>query len=119
MDVIGCTEVEINGEKYKAKPSFKALITIEEIAGCSLVKICGRFSKSDMRINDVAAILYGCIKAEHKGFVMSYEQFGELVYADSLKNGMSKLSIIAVGIVTNVLTGNTEKKSTGNTKETE
>lgn len=103
--VDGEKEIEICGRKFKARPSFRALVTIEEKAGCSLVKMLQRASKQDVRANDIAAILYGCFKASDPDFKMDYDDLGEMVY----QHGVMEMAPSAISLVVDALAGQEKK----------
>jgi hypothetical protein len=110
MEEILGTQVEILDKKFLCKPTFKALVTIEKVAGCSLVKIFNRFANSDSHVTDVAAILYGCAKEGEKDLKETYEDFGNMV----VECGVTNLLVTAFDLIKDCLSGpdSTKKKPT-------
>jgi len=59
--LIGETEIKLDGKTYKLKPDFKALLLIEQLTRSSIIEIFNRFSDSKSTYNDVASIYYACM----------------------------------------------------------
>ena len=98
-------DIELCGKKYHCKASFSALVTIEQKAGVSLIKIFERYSQHDVRAIDVAAILYGCMKGADDNLPLSFEAVGDLVY----EHGIGSLQLPAFMLVKDAFTGPKKK----------
>ena len=77
----GEVEIELGGETYILRPTFHALVEIEERLGEGIVALTSRLSRGDIRLKDVATILHAGMRAVRGTKVMPYEELGRLVVA--------------------------------------
>ena len=85
--------LEINGNKYTARPTFEALAAIEEEAGTSIASLVYTASGGSMALAVMKSILYETIKAHGEG--VDVKQLEEDLVNGGLQNGIiAALSVI-------------------------
>jgi hypothetical protein len=102
---VGEKELELCGEVLLLRPSFEALVEIESKSR-PLTQIVGAFAKGDFKISDVTAIIYCTAKASNKNPLLSFNEVGEMILAD----GLMKIAPIAFDVISNVLSGDEDRK---------
>jgi hypothetical protein len=102
---VGEKELQICGVTLLLRPSFEALVEIESKSR-PLTQIVSAFAKGDFKISDVTAIIYCTAKASNKNPILSFNEIGEMVLADGLMN----IAPIAFDVISNVLSGDEERK---------
>ena len=74
--------ININDKEYTLVASFRALQEIERVLGTGLLEILHRAKRKDIKITEVAAVIYGGLygnKDLKKHERLSFEQVGELI----------------------------------------
>jgi hypothetical protein len=101
MKLLGEYEYELAGEKFKLKPTFEAMIEIEEITGLKCTEILDSITKRKFSVKEAVACLYCGMKGANGGKeVMSKEDVFQRVASDGLfKHFRAGL------LITSVLTG--------------
>lgn len=95
QNVKGSKIITLGGKEYELVPSFRGLQEIEKKADAGLVSILSRAAKKDIRVTDMAAVIYGgmlgnrAIKQKDR---LEFEEIGDLI----TEHGM-------MGIVSDVL----------------
>lgn len=103
---IGEVELELGGKTYTLKPSFKALVEIEDKAGLPCLSIAQDISNGKLAVKSVVAILYGgLVGAGVKD--LSFDQVGEFV----VEGGLQRYVQPAATFLARGLIANPEKKT--------
>ncbi|MFN3232938.1 MAG: gene transfer agent family protein [Alphaproteobacteria bacterium] len=63
----GEASVQLAGKSYILRPSFAALVEIEERCQCGIIELAQRFFDQKVRARDVVAVLFAGIKAGGDG----------------------------------------------------
>jgi hypothetical protein len=104
---IGEVEIELGGKTYTIKPSFRALVEIEEKSGQACLTIAEGISKGLIPVKTLVAILYGgLVGAGVKD--LTFDQVGEFV----IEGGMNRYVQPAATFLARGLMANPEKKTT-------
>lgn len=86
----GELEVSLGGKKLTLRPTFEALVEIEDKAGVGLSSILRNFSKAEWTLKQVAAVIYGGLshlKDSRSGLhTYPFEVVGELIVAHGMKD---------------------------------
>lgn len=96
----GEREIRMCGESYCLVPDFESLHEVEKLAGCSLTMLAMKFARSDVRITEVAALIYGGIKGSGEK-KLTFAEVGKLVQ----RHGLVRLIPAAGEFLTAAISG--------------
>lgn len=83
MKLLGELPIEIDGKQYVLKPTFKALLAIEELSGKTLSELLKLFLSSKAGVKDVTAVIYGGMLGKNGDRpLLTYDQVGELIMSN-------------------------------------
>ena len=100
----GETTVTLGGKQLVLRPTFEAVEQIQDRLGERLVPLISRLSRSDFGVRDIAVPIHEFARAG--GSEMEYQDIGELVLAEGLKN----VAPTIMTMITDILLG-PEKKT--------
>lgn len=99
----GEVSVTLDGREYKLRPTFQALVEIEQATGCGLVELTRRFIDGKHSMRDIASILVAGINAgrEPGAPPVRFEQIGPWAY----EAGFLRVTEPCLQLLNNGLTG--------------
>ena len=104
--LLGEIELEIGGVAHTLRPSFEALLEMEDRAGCGVLRIAKAFFEQDIKFKYVVAVLYGGIKGANPAFDMSFSKFGQMLMDEG---NMPKFAAAAATLLSKGLVGREKK----------
>lgn len=96
--------IKIQGQDYLARPSHEAIANVEGYTEKGIIEVVYNFHKSRQSLKEVVAVLYFSMKAVKPKLPWKIDEFSEIV----VKQGLLQLSAPATGLVSMMVTGETE-----------
>ncbi len=83
--------IELNGEKYPAKLTFRALAELEELTRVSFMTLFDRFANGNFNTNDIINILYVALK--YGGVEVTLDDLQDMDFdTEQFQNIMTEIS---------------------------
>lgn len=82
----GEVQVTLGGQTHIMRPTFEALVAIEERTGMSLLRIVEKASDRDISLGTIGAVVYEGIKATNPDLKLTFKEVGRLVVASGITN---------------------------------
>ena len=94
-------DLTLDGKTWSLRPTFDALVRIEQSLGVGIVPLLYRYQSQQYGITDVTRILYEGIRAAHGNETPQFADLGEAV----LRAGLPDCSTVAMDLLTDALNG--------------
>lgn len=104
----GETTIELAGEEYTCRLNVDALIKIETALDMGILKITQRLSEGDVRLNDLAVVLYHALRGGGKD--VTDRDVKQLIQDSGIVGATSQVAQLLVGTLTDPNAEESEKK---------
>jgi len=109
----GEASVSLGGRRYTLRPSFAALVEIEERCGCGIIELAQRFFDQKVRTKDVVAVLFAGIRAGGDGPDGDWPE-EEAVAAAVVEGGLANFIEPVGAFLADALAGGQSGRAAGN-----
>lgn len=125
VDAQGCIILELGGQAYTLRPSYRAIQNIERETGRSLFSLANVSVHSCLALDDMTTIVvemwkaYGATLPDNDPLASTYrapnpERVGTLLYDYGTVKANSRIGIVLMGAATGGYNAQGEPKATGN-----
>ncbi len=83
-DIAGEITIKLGEKEYVLRPAFSALRKLEVLSSTGIIALTQRLSAMDIRIADVAAVVWAGILGSKIKDPPSYDEIGEMILANGM-----------------------------------